>query len=248
VPTLTVELLPISKIGEVITPAPVNSRLPALTLIELKPTSAVVTLNVPPPPTEMLRPDKLAAEYGLSGSGYRLSEVQAQAILDLRLHRLTGLERGKIVAEFAEILERIRDLSDIIARPLGILTTATTYVSNVVYTGYTWFTDEIAAFNLPPLFPALRPPMPLASVGGSSARALATRNAGPRAAAAPARASRIALRGAVRAATVGTRQTARAVVKDSTEVRSTPRATRGATSRAAKAARTAVESVANTAS
>ena len=146
------------------------------------------------------------------------------------------------------IADTVYALSDIIARPLGILTTATTYVSNVVYTGYTWFTDEIAAFNLPPLFPALRPPMPLASVGGSSARALATRNAGPRAAAAPARASRIALRGAVRAATVGTRQTARAVVKDSTEVRSTPRATRGVTSRAAKAARTAVESVANTAS
>ncbi|MEI8298268.1 MAG: DNA gyrase subunit A [Pseudomonadota bacterium] len=68
-----------------------------------------------------VRPDKLAAEYGLSGSGYRLSEVQAQAILDLRLHRLTGLERGKIVAEFAEILERIRDLSDIIARPARLL-------------------------------------------------------------------------------------------------------------------------------
>ena len=68
-----------------------------------------------------VRPDNLAEEYGLSGTGYRLSEVQAQAILDLRLHRLTGLERGKIVAEFAEILERIRDLSDILARPARLL-------------------------------------------------------------------------------------------------------------------------------
>ncbi len=68
-----------------------------------------------------VRPDTLAEEYGLKGSGYRLSEVQAQAILELRLHRLTGLERGKIVAEFAEILERIRDLSDILARPVRLL-------------------------------------------------------------------------------------------------------------------------------
>ena len=68
-----------------------------------------------------VRPDNLAAEFGLIDGGYRLSEVQAQAILDLRLHRLTGLERGKIVAEYAEILARIRDLSDIIARPARLL-------------------------------------------------------------------------------------------------------------------------------
>ena len=146
------------------------------------------------------------------------------------------------------IADTVYALSDIVVRPLGILTTATTYVSNLFYTGYTWVTDEIAAFGLPPLLPARRAPMPLASVGGSSTRALAARSAGPRVAAVPARASRIALRGAVRVATVGARQTARAVGEDSTEVRSTARATRGATSRAAKAARTSVESVANTAS
>jgi DNA gyrase subunit A len=68
-----------------------------------------------------VRPDGLAAEFGLGEQGYRLSEVQAQAILDLRLHRLTGLERGKIVAEYAEILARITDLSDILARPARLL-------------------------------------------------------------------------------------------------------------------------------
>ncbi len=67
------------------------------------------------------RPDSLPAEFGLVAGGYRLSEVQAQAILDLRLHRLTGLERDKIVAEYGEILERIRDLSDILARPGRLL-------------------------------------------------------------------------------------------------------------------------------
>ena len=63
------------------------------------------------------RPDGLASEFGLHASGYRLSEAQAQAILDLRLHRLTGLEQDRILAEYGELLETIRDLSDILARP-----------------------------------------------------------------------------------------------------------------------------------
>lgn len=68
------------------------------------------------------RPDDLADEFGLKPEGYRLSEAQAQAILDLRLHRLTALEQDKIVTEFQELLERIRDLSDILARPERLLT------------------------------------------------------------------------------------------------------------------------------
>ena len=67
------------------------------------------------------RPDGLAEEFGLHGGAYRLSEAQAQAILDLRLHRLTGLEQDKIIAEFAELLELIRDLCDILARPERLL-------------------------------------------------------------------------------------------------------------------------------
>jgi DNA gyrase subunit A len=63
------------------------------------------------------RPQGLAAEFGLNGGGYRLSETQAQAILDMRLHRLTGLERDKIIVEYKELLDAIRDLSDILARP-----------------------------------------------------------------------------------------------------------------------------------
>ncbi|MFZ9904346.1 MAG: DNA gyrase subunit A [Steroidobacteraceae bacterium] len=64
------------------------------------------------------RPKDLAAELGLQreGLGYRLSEEQAQAILDMRLNRLTGLEQDKIVAEYAELLAEITDLSDILAR------------------------------------------------------------------------------------------------------------------------------------
>ena len=63
------------------------------------------------------RPEGLALEYGLSKSGYLLSEAQAQAILELRLQRLTGLERDKIVADYGELLEKIADLMDILARP-----------------------------------------------------------------------------------------------------------------------------------
>ena len=63
------------------------------------------------------RPEGLGLEYGLSKSGYLLSETQAQAILELRLQRLTGLERDKVVADYAELLERIADLMDILARP-----------------------------------------------------------------------------------------------------------------------------------
>jgi DNA gyrase subunit A len=63
------------------------------------------------------RPDGLGPEFGLSGDGYRLSEVQAQAILDMRLHRLTGLEQDKIFEEFQALLAQIADLSDILARP-----------------------------------------------------------------------------------------------------------------------------------
>ncbi|HEY5643759.1 MAG TPA: DNA gyrase subunit A, partial [Woeseiaceae bacterium] len=63
------------------------------------------------------RPDGLEAGVGLTGDGYRLSAVQAQAILDLRLHRLTGLEQDKIVNEYKEILSKIKEYSDVLADP-----------------------------------------------------------------------------------------------------------------------------------
>jgi DNA gyrase subunit A len=63
------------------------------------------------------RPDSLGKEFGLSEDGYRLSEEQAQAILDLRLHRLTGLEQDKIFEEYKELLEKIQDLIEILQDP-----------------------------------------------------------------------------------------------------------------------------------
>ncbi|HVS75789.1 MAG TPA: DNA gyrase subunit A [Steroidobacteraceae bacterium] len=61
------------------------------------------------------RPAGLAG--GPENGQYRLSEAQAQAILDMRLNRLTGLEQDKIIAEYQELLARIADLGDILARP-----------------------------------------------------------------------------------------------------------------------------------
>lgn len=64
------------------------------------------------------RPDGLDASFGLQGDGlYRLSDVQAQEILQMRLQRLTGLEQDKIVAEYRQVIAEIEDLLDILARP-----------------------------------------------------------------------------------------------------------------------------------
>jgi DNA gyrase subunit A len=71
---------------------------------------------------ESSRPDGLGSEFGLSAQGYLLSDAQAQAILELRLQRLTGLEQDKIVAEYKEVMDQIADLLDILARPERITT------------------------------------------------------------------------------------------------------------------------------
>jgi DNA gyrase subunit A len=63
------------------------------------------------------RPEDVLGSFGLSEGRYRLSDVQAQAILDLRLHRLTGLEQDKIVSEYKEIIEKIKELSLILGDP-----------------------------------------------------------------------------------------------------------------------------------
>jgi DNA gyrase subunit A len=70
---------------------------------------------------EASRPEGLAPEFGLSSRGYYLSDTQAQAILELRLQRLTGLEQDKIVTEYKEVMEQIADLLDILARPERII-------------------------------------------------------------------------------------------------------------------------------
>jgi DNA gyrase subunit A len=66
---------------------------------------------------EASRPDGLSIDFGLSPNGYKLSDVQAQEILQMRLQRLTGLEQDKIVNEYKEVMDVITDLLDILATP-----------------------------------------------------------------------------------------------------------------------------------
>ncbi len=66
------------------------------------------------------RPEGLLPEFGLHKKGYRLSDAQAQQILELRLQRLTALEQDKIVAEYKETMDKIVDLIDILAKPARV--------------------------------------------------------------------------------------------------------------------------------
>jgi DNA gyrase subunit A len=67
------------------------------------------------------RPDGLAPQFGLVHAGairlYHLSDAQAQAILELRLQRLTGMEQDKIIGEYRDVMDKIADLLDILAKP-----------------------------------------------------------------------------------------------------------------------------------
>ena len=69
------------------------------------------------------RPEGLPVSYGLQPDGlYRLSDDQAQEILQMRLQRLTGLEQDKIIGEYREVMAQIADLLDILARPERVTT------------------------------------------------------------------------------------------------------------------------------
>ena len=69
------------------------------------------------------RPEGLARQFGLQGDGlYRLSDVQAQEILQMRLQRLTGLEQDKIIAEYKAVMAEIEDLLDILSKPQRVST------------------------------------------------------------------------------------------------------------------------------
>ncbi len=85
----------------------------------------VARVWIPGAVTEMLaragevttRPPDIGGEFGLVDGGYRLSAVQAQAILELRLHRLTALEQDKILDEYRELLDNIREFTEILRNP-----------------------------------------------------------------------------------------------------------------------------------
>ena len=80
---------------------------------------------------DMSRPDDLPEELGLGADGYRLSDAQAQAILDMRLQKLTGLEQDRIINEYGEILDTIGDLLDILARPQRLMEVIRTELEDI---------------------------------------------------------------------------------------------------------------------
>ncbi|MDP1592793.1 MAG: DNA gyrase subunit A [Gallionella sp.] len=76
--------------------------------------------------SEASRPDGLAPQFGLvnkeGARWYHLSDAQAQAILELRLQRLTGMEQDKIIGEYRDVMDKIADLLDILAKPERVTT------------------------------------------------------------------------------------------------------------------------------
>jgi len=99
-------------------PSPVEAKV-ALMAKSLEPGS--VTAMLDKAGDTDTRPDGLDEGFGLVDGMYRLSAVQAQAILDLRLHRLTGLEQDKIINEYKGLLDKIKGFSAILADPDQLL-------------------------------------------------------------------------------------------------------------------------------
>ncbi len=66
------------------------------------------------------RPEGLTPEFGLQKNGYKLSDVQAQRILEMRLQSLTALEQDKITSEYKETMDTIVDLIDVLAKPARV--------------------------------------------------------------------------------------------------------------------------------
>ncbi|WP_425480583.1 DNA gyrase subunit A [Arenimonas daejeonensis] len=80
---------------------------------------------------EASRPEDLPAGVGLVADGYQLTETQAQQILEMRLHRLTGLEQEKLTDEYKQLLEVIRGLIEILENPGVLLEVIRTELRNV---------------------------------------------------------------------------------------------------------------------
>jgi len=117
---LTVALANLDEVIELIkaspTPADARERLQARSW-----DAGLVSALLGQAGAELSRPEELQPEFGLSDDGYQLSPVQAQAILDLRLQKLTGLEQDKLAEEYQEILGQIQELMRILSEPDALM-------------------------------------------------------------------------------------------------------------------------------
>jgi DNA gyrase subunit A len=93
--------------------------------------SNVVSTMLKKGDTPQYRPEGLLSVYGLKENTYKLSDIQAQEILQMRLQRLTGLEQDKIVNEYKEIMDVIADLIDILNKPDRVTTIIKTELAEI---------------------------------------------------------------------------------------------------------------------
>jgi DNA gyrase subunit A len=113
------QMVALANIDEVIdlikrSPSPADAKI-SLCERDWKPGAVVAMLERAG--ADATRPEDLTETSGLTDSGYRLSTIQAQAILDLRLHRLTGLEQDKLSSEYNDLLNNIQDFLEILSDP-----------------------------------------------------------------------------------------------------------------------------------
>jgi len=101
------------------------------TLMERSWHSPVVEEMLKRTATEASRPEGLSVGFGLTPDGYKLSGLQAQEILQMRLQRLTGLEQDKVINEYKEIMDVIADLLDILATPARVTTMITEEMAEI---------------------------------------------------------------------------------------------------------------------
>lgn len=118
---LAVALANIDPVIEMIKTSPSPAEAKDRLMLSLWEPGSVVAMLERAGDANACRPDGLAPQFGFVEGKYRLSAEQAQAILELRLNRLTGLEQDKLVAEYQEILERIKELALILADPERLL-------------------------------------------------------------------------------------------------------------------------------
>ena len=117
---LAIALTNIDPIIQLIKESKTSADAKAALLANAWPTGTVINL-LQATDTDICRPANLEEKYGINGSTYMLSPAQAQAILDLKLHRLTGMEQDKLITEYKEILEYIKHLLEILNNKTTLL-------------------------------------------------------------------------------------------------------------------------------
>ncbi len=174
---------------------------PGVALVTVSAVALGPAFAAPPPmaaPAAAPIPAVYVADIALAGIGrdiYNSLSATVQGLVQWAefavglIPFLGGGIRGQIDINYFGLIQplianTVYALSNIVADPLGLLTTVGSYISNQVYVGYTWVTDQIAFFGLPPLLGPIPAPPRLASVGESATAPAAARTVGPRAAAA----------------------------------------------------------------